>query len=253
MTKNRRRPLIGIPACRRQIDPHPFHVAGEKYVKAVMEGAGGLPVLIPPLGEQLDLDEVLAHVDGVLLTGSPSNVEPHHYGGSSHDSVPPHDPHRDATTLPLIRAAVERDVPLFAICRGTQEMNVAFGGTLFAKVHEAPGKSDHREDKTLPLEMQYEPAHDVHLCEGGILRSLARSDTVRVNSLHNQGVAKLGEGLSVEAVAPDGLVEAFRVAEVDRFALGVQWHPEWKVRENPFSLALFQAFAQACKARAGLQ
>ncbi len=217
---------------------------------AVLDGAEVMPVLIPPLGTRLDLGEVLSRLDGVMLTGSPSNVEPHHYGGTERDSVPPHDPERDATTLPLIRMIVERGLPLFAICRGSQEMNVAFGGTLLPRVHEAPGKMDHREDESQPLDVRYAPAHEVRLVEGGLLRQLAASDSAMVNSLHTQGVDRLGEGLVTEALAPDGLVEAFRVAEAGAFALAVQWHPEWKVREDAFSLSIFRAFGDACRERA---
>ncbi len=250
MTSESRRPLVGIPACRRQLDPHPFHVVGEKYVNAVVDGAGGLPLLIPPLGDRLALDELLERIDGVLLTGSPSNVEPHHYGGSADDSVPPHDPERDATTLPLIRAVIRHAVPLFAICRGYQEVNVAYGGTLLPRVHEVAGKLDHREDKSGVLEDQYAPAHEVHLTQGGLLERIAGTDRVMVNSLHSQGIGRLGDGLIAEAFAPDGLVEAFRVADATAFALAVQWHPEWKVTENPFSLALFGAFGEACRRQA---
>jgi len=244
------RPLIGIPADRRMVGAHPFHMVGEKYARAVIDAAGAAPVLIPSLAEELRFGELLERLDGLLFTGSPSNVEPHRYDGPPSAPGTLHDPARDATTLPLIRAAVEAGVPVFGICRGFQEMNVAFGGTLHQKLHELPGHLDHRADETQPLEVQYGPAHDVTLEPGGVLRSLADGDRIRVNSLHNQGIDRLGEPLAVEARAPDGVIEAFRVRAARSFALAVQWHPEWKVMTNPFSRALFAAFGQASRARA---
>jgi putative glutamine amidotransferase len=247
------RPLIGIPADRRMVGAHPFHMVGEKYARAVLDAAGAAPVLIPSLAEELKFDELLERLDGLLFTGSPSNVEPHHYEGQPSEPGTLHDPARDATTLPLIRTAVERGVPVFGICRGFQEMNVAFGGTLHQKVHEVPGHLDHRDDETQPLEVQYGPAHEVMLEPGGLLRSLAAGDRITVNSLHSQGIERLGEPLAVEARAPDGLIEAFRVAAARSFALAVQWHPEWRVLANPFSRALFAAFGQAAAERVRLK
>jgi putative glutamine amidotransferase len=244
----RRKPLIGIPADRRILGPHPFHCVGEKYIAAVAEAADAIPLLIPALGER-DFEQLLATLDGILLTGSPSNVEPHRYAGPASDPDTLHDPHRDATTLPLIPHVIALGLPLFAICRGFQEMNVAFGGTLWQKVQELPGKSDHREDKEQPLEVQYAPAHEVELVPGGMLHRLAGTDRVQVNSLHAQGVQTLGADLDVEARAPDGLVEAFRVRSAPGFALAVQWHPEWQVMKNPFSRAMFAAFGDAARAR----
>jgi putative glutamine amidotransferase len=246
---SRRKPLIGIPADRRILGPHPFHCVGEKYIVAVAEAADAVPVLIPALGD-VDLEQLLERLDGILLTGSPSNVEPQRYAGPPSDPDTLHDPHRDATTLPLIPRVIESGLPLFAVCRGFQEMNVAFGGTLWQKVQEVPGMRDHREDKEQPLEVQYAPAHDVLLTPGGLLQRLAGgADRVRVNSLHALGVQTLGAGLEVEARAPDGLVEAFRVAAAPGFAVAVQWHPEWQVLKNPFAHALFAAFGDAARAR----
>ena len=244
------RPLIGIPADRRIVGAHPFHMVGEKYARAVMEAAGAAPLLIPAFAEELRFDELLERLDGVFFTGSPSNVEPHHYQGRPSEPGTLHDPARDATTLPLIRRAVETGVPVFGVCRGFQEMNVAFGGTLHQKLHEVPGFLDHRDDETQPLEVQYGPAHDVTLEPGGVLRSLATSDRVQVNSLHSQGIERLGGELAVEARAPDGLIEAFRVADAPSFALAVQWHPEWQVMSQAFSRALFAAFGKAAAQRA---
>ena len=248
------RPLIGIPADRRMLSAHAFHMVGEKYALAVLDAAEGAPLLIPSLaGEpRFDdlLEELLGRLDGVLFTGSLSNVEPHHYRGAPSEPGTLHDAARDATTLPLIRKAVSTGVPVLGICRGFQEMNVAFGGTLHQKLHEVPGHLDHRDDETQPLEVQYGPAHDVVLEPAGVLRSLASSERNRVNSLHSQGIERLGGELAVEARAPDGVIEAFRVREAPRFALAVQWHPEWQVMSNPFSRALFAAFGRAAAARA---
>src|SRR5688572_32782128 len=189
------RPVIGIPADRRMIGPHPFHAVGEKYIAAVVQAADCLPLLIPVLETPLDVTEILARVDGIFFPGSPSNVEPARYAGQP--SVPGtlHDPHRDATTLSLIPRAVADGVPVFGVCRGFQEMNVAFGGTLHQRVHEIEGLADHREDKEQPLEVQYGPAHDVLLEPDSLLRRLAGRDRVSVNSLHWQGVDRLAPDL----------------------------------------------------------
>jgi putative glutamine amidotransferase len=242
------RPLIGIPADRRMLGLHPYHVVGDKYARAVLDAAGCLPLLIPALAQELDLDELLGRLDGVMFTGSHSNVEPHHYSGPPSDPGTVHDPARDATTLPLIRKAVAAGVPVLGICRGFQEMNVAFGGTLHQKVHEIEGKQDHREDASLELDVQYGPAHEVVLAPGGLLGGLIGQDRIQVNSLHSQGIDRLGPGLVAEATAPDGLIEAFRVEQAQAFAIAVQWHPEWKAMSNPFSRALFAAFGAAARA-----
>jgi putative glutamine amidotransferase len=229
---------------------HPFHAVGEKYARALLDAAGGLPLLIPALADELRLDELLERFDGLLFPGSPSNVEPRHYEGPPSHPGTLHDPARDATTLPLIRKAVRAGVPVLGICRGFQEVNVAFGGSLHQRVHEVPGHLDHRDDESQPLELQYGPAHEVVLEPGGLLRTLAGTDRVQVNSLHWQGIERLGAGLKVEARASDGLIEAFQVEGARRLALAVQWHPEWKVMENPLSRALFSAFGAACRDRA---
>lgn len=245
-----RRPVIGVPADRRIVGAHPFHMVGEKYLQALIDGAGAVPFIIPVLAEHLDWHEVIGELDGLFLTGSPSNVEPHRYGGQPSDPGTLHDPHRDAATLALARHALDTGMPLFAVCRGFQELNVVLGGTLHQKVHEVPGYRRHRENADDPVELQYAPAHEVTLVEGGLLRRLAGTASVRVNSLHSQGVARLGEGVTVEAVADDGLIEAFSVDTGPGFALAVQWHPEWQVKQNPFSMAIFEAFGDACRAYA---
>jgi putative glutamine amidotransferase len=242
-------PRVGLPTDHKQIGAHPFLAVGEKYVRAVVDGAGCLPLLVPTLDPVLPLRQVLDGLDGLLLTGAVSNIEPHHYSDESSYEGNLLDPRRDATNLPLIPLAIEMGVPVLAICRGFQEVNVAFGGSLYQKVHEQPGFMDHRENRDDPLDVQYGPAHDIALVPGGVLATLVGDTRATVNSLHGQGVRRLGEGLVVEAQAPDGLIEAFR-HDGAAFMLAVQWHPEWKVAENPFYLALFRAFGDACRARA---
>ena len=244
------KPLIGVPADRRVIDPHPFQMVGEKYLDALIKASGALPLIVPVLPDDVDIDELLARFDGIFLTGSDSNVEPHHYAGEPSEDGTLHDPHRDAVTLPLARRALQTGVPLLAVCRGFQELNVALGGSLHQKVHEVQGYHNHLENKDDPLDKQYGPSHPLGLADGGMLRELAGSDTVMVNSLHGQGVARLAKGVTVEAVADDGLIEAFRVDDIPGFALAVQWHPEWRVMQNEFSTAIFTAFGDACRVRA---
>ena len=245
------RPVIGVPADRRILEPHPFHLVGEKYLQAIIDAADALPLIIPVLAEHIHVDDILQHVDGVLLTGSPSNVEPHHYGGEPSEPGTLHDPYRDAAALPLARRAMDAGIPLLAVCRGFQELVVVLGGTLHQKVHEVPGYHSHKENPDDPLETQYAPSHGLSLVEGGLLHKLAGKSNSMVNSLHSQGVAKLPNGVTVEAVADDGLVEGFSVDSVPGFALAVQWHPEWQVTRNEFSTAIFQAFGDACRAYAG--
>ncbi len=246
----RRIPLVGLPSDRKQIGHHPFQVVGEKYIRAVVDGAGALPLLIPSLTPPLELRAVLENLDGLLLTGAYSNIEPHHYGDEPSYPGNIHDPARDATTLGLIPLAIEMGLPILALCRGCQEVNVALGGSLHQKVHELPGFSDHRENQDDPLGVQYAPSHVIHLAPGGLLAGIAGADRANVNSLHGQGLNVLGRGLVVEATAPDGLVEAVRLEPPGPFLLAVQWHPEWRVSENPFYLGIFQAFAAACRERA---
>ena len=241
-------PLVGLPADSKPIGLHRYQAVGEKYIRAVVEGAGATPLLIPSLSPPLDLAALLDQLDGLLLTGSYSNIEPHHYDGGPSYEGNLHDPGRDATSFSLVRLAIEKKLPVLAVCRGLQEVNVALGGSLHQKVHEVAGFEDHREDLEDPLDAQYAPVHPVKL--SGSLRDIAGADTAMVNSLHGQGIARLGRGLRVEATAPDGLVEAVRLDDEERFLLAVQWHPEWKVADNPFYLGTFQAFGAACRARA---
>jgi putative glutamine amidotransferase len=249
MKTHKRKPVVLIPADVKQIGEHPFHAAGQKYILAVAEAAGALPLLVPAISDHVDIEELLAMADGVMLTGSPSNVHPSHFGQSVLNPALPLDTARDALTLKLIRATVNAGVPLLAICRGFQELNVAFGGSLHQAVQEVADLNDHREAKDLPLDTQYAVAHSVKLVANGKLAKILGVDKIMVNSLHGQGINRLGMGLTAEAFALDGLVEAVRVEEAATFAIGVQWHPEWKVLENPHYLAIFKAFGEACRAR----
>lgn len=258
MNRSFPRPLIGIPACLKENGRGGWHhTVGEKYVQAALRAVGGLPVVIPAIGADggdepgfLEaMDRLLDGLDGVLLTGSPSNVEPHHYGKASREGTL-HDRARDSTTLPLIRHAVDRGVPLFAICRGLQEVNVALGGSLHQHVHEVEGRRDHRSPKSPDMDVNYAPAHDIDVAEGGLLQSLLGERRVKVNSLHGQGVDVLAPRARLEATCcDDGQVEALSVPDAPGFVLALQWHPEYKALENPVSMKLFDAFAAACRAR----
>ncbi len=243
-------PLIGVIACNRQLGAHPFNIVGEKYLLGVVNGAKGWPLILPSLGADQPIAAILARLDGLVFTGSPSNVEPHHYAGAPSDEGTHHDPKRDATTLPLIHAAIEAGVPVLGICRGFQEMNVAFGGSLHQKLHEVGSFIEHREQEEAPLMAQYGPSHSITVEPGGVIYEAWGRNSAEVNSLHTQGVERLGNGLRPEAYAPDGLVEAFSVSGAKEFALGVQWHPEWLVNDNAFYQSIFDAFGDACRRRA---
>lgn len=244
------RPLIGVPACLKAIDNQPFHSVGDKYLRALVEAAGAVPLIIPAFGPSPELARLVAGLDGLMLSGSPSNVHPNHYGREAHPEAEPHDPARDDTTLPLVRLALAEGLPLFAICRGMQELNVALGGTLHARVHELPGRMDHRGPNHEDMNVRYGPRHEVTITPGGVLEPLAGGLTVTVNSLHGQAVDRVADDLAVEAVAPDGTVEAVSVTGARTFALGVQWHPEYKALDNALSTRLFAAFGEAARTRA---
>jgi len=242
------KPIVLIPACTKQIGAHPYHVVQMKYAHAVIRGADCAPFILPALAEETDWETVLQMADGVMLTGSPSNVGPDYFGQSVLDPSLPLDPARDATTLPLIRAAVQKGIPLIAICRGAQEVNVALGGTLHQAVHKVGKFRDHREDQTAPHENQYVPIHSITILpDGRIATILDGISEMMVNSLHGQGIDQLAPGLQIEALADDGLIEAFSVVNSPGFTLAMQWHPEWKIMENPFSMKLFGAFGAACR------
>jgi putative glutamine amidotransferase len=247
-----RPPIVGIPCDRRMLGDHAFQMAGEKYILAARDGAGAVPLLIPALEPPLRVQELLDGVDGFLFTGSPSNVAPRHYGGPEPRKTTLLDEHRDTTALPLIRAAEERGLPMLCICRGFQELNVAFGGTLHQHLHEVEGFEDHRVgDRKRSVEKQYAPVHEVVVAPGGVLaKLLPGQQRFSVNSLHGQGIDALAPPLKVEAKAPDGAIEAVSMAGAPAFLLGVQWHPEYQHADNPVSRAIFGAFGDALRKHA---
>jgi putative glutamine amidotransferase len=234
--------IVGIPACAKTLSDLPFHQTPARYAQAVLGGVGALPVLIPPLGEtMLGLLDTLS---GLLVPGSPSNVHPSHYEGGESETPDFHDLERDYTTLPLIRAAILMGMPVLAICRGIQELNVALGGSLIQRVHVRPGFSDHRGGPG-PHETRYGPKHPITV--SGSLARIVGAETIQVNSLHGQAIDRLGQGLVVEGRAPDGTIEAVAMPSALGWVLGVQWHPEWAFATNPHSVAIFKAFGDACR------
>ncbi len=242
------RPNVIISACTEQVGAYAYHMAQMKYVDAIVRGAACMPLLLPALGHEMDLEGVLAVADGVMLTGSASNVHPSHYAQPVRDPNLPQDRARDATTLPLIRAVLKRGIPLLAICRGFQEVNVALGGSLHQALHEVAGMMDHRDPPHQSQEEQYAPAHRIALVAGGRLAHMLDGvSELYVNSLHGQGLDDLAPGLEVEARAADGLVEAYCITSAPGFTLAIQWHPEWRLAENPASMKLFRAFGDACR------
>jgi putative glutamine amidotransferase len=244
------RPVVAITADRGERDGHATHQAFDGYVRAVHLAAGALPLVLPAGGAAIDAASLIAVVDGVVLTGGPSNVQAECYGAEPLPAATLTDPDRDATVLAMLPELVAAGVPVLAVCRGFQELNVAFGGTLERAVHEQPGRLDHREgDHARPIERWYDDSHEVTLAPGGLLARLAGTTRVAVNSLHHQGVDRLASRLRIEAIAPDGLVEAFTVADAPGFTLAVQWHPEMRVGDSAFAHAIFAAFGNACRER----
>ena len=245
-----RPPIVGLPCDHRTLEGHPFDIAGEKYILAVRDGAQATPLLIPALDSPIPPADILAAVDGLLFTGSPSNVSPAFYGGPMPREGNIADPNRDRTTLPLIKAAIAAGIPTLCICRGMQELNVALGGTLFQHVHEEPGRLDHTAVHKKSVEEKYAPAHPVRIEAGGFLAKILRERSFPVNSLHAQAIDRLAPGLRVEALAPDDTIEAVSMPDAKGFLLGVQWHPEWRWSQNPQSRALFAAFGEAIRRNA---
>ncbi len=244
--------LVWLPADHRLLgeegDQTPFAVLADQYASAVKTCARAQPVVFP-LAELAQIPELLSLVDGVLLTGSASNVHPSLFNQPVADAALPLDPKRDALTLALVHACIEKGVPLLGVCRGFQEINVALGGSLHQQVHAVAGMIDHREPANVLPDVQYAPAHEVRFVSGTPFEDWAGGTWFRVNSLHGQGVYRLAPGLRAVGHAPDGLVEAFEVEGAKSFACAVQWHPEWRCDENHLSLALFEAFGAACRLR----
>lgn len=241
------KPIVLVASCLRMVEVMPVAATGMEYLKAVRL-AGARPLVIPG-GDPSDIISLLDLADGIVLTGSPSNVHPTHFGQEVHDPSLPLDPMRDAWTLPLIREVIKRGIPLFAICRGFQEFNVALGGSLHQAVHELPGRMDHRPVNADSMEAKYSTTHTINLAPGGHLAEWLGKPQVTVNTVHGQGIDRLAPGLRAEAFASDGIIEAITVPDAPGFNLGVQWHPEWQAAENPVSRCLFEQFGKACASR----
>ena len=247
------KPLIGISCCTKFFGVYgmPNHAASDTYVRAVDQVVGGVPVLLPANGAASDVECLLARLDGIILTGSRSNVHPTFYDGPPHADGTPEDDKRDAMTLPLIRGAIARGVPLLAICRGLQEMNVALGGSLHQRLQDLPGRIDHSTPLHPNPIVRTGKAHNVRLVKGSWLHRIAGMTDMPVNSLHNQGIDRLAPGLVAEAVAPDGTIEAVRHVAAPAMAVGVQWHPEYDFATDAASRGIFEAFGAALRQAGG--
>ncbi len=240
-------PLILVTADVKPVDGYDWHAAPSTYLKAVLSGANALPVILPSLGAEIDIDGVLDRVDGVLATGSRSNVNPQLYGEEATEANGPYDPDRDATTLPLLRRAIERGIPVFAICRGMQEMNVALGGTLLTEIQDMEGRADHRAPTSEDQQERFRIAHPIDIETGSQLHGVLGDEPVEVNSLHRQALGTLGKDMEVEARAEDGTIEAVSVRGAPGYVVATQWHPEFWVATDTPSRRLFQAFGDAAR------
>ncbi len=247
------KPLVGISCCTKSFGPYAMtnHAASDTYVCAVDQVVGAVPVLLPANGDAADIDTLLARLDGIILTGSRSNVQPGLYGGPPHAEGTPEDARRDAVTLRLIRAAVAAGVPVLAICRGMQELNVALGGSLHQRLQDLPGRIDHSTPLHPDARVRIGKAHSVRIVPGGWLQRVARADDIGVNSLHNQGIDRLAPGLLTEATAPDGTIEAVRLPGSRALTVGVQWHPEYDFLSDAVSRGIFAEFGAVVRGRIG--
>ena len=243
------KPLVGISCCTKLFGTYGManHAASDTYVRAVEQVVDAIPLLIPASGSGKDAEALLSRLDGIILTGSRSNVLPSLYGGPPHTDGTPEDEKRDRVTLPLIRAAIDRGVPVLAICRGLQEMNVALGGTLHQRLQDLPDHLDHSTPLHPDARIRTGKAHGLRVEPGSWLHRIAGSGTLMVNSLHNQGIDRLAPGLAADAVAPDGTVEAVRCVHSPGVAVGVQWHPEYDFDTDPVSWGIFAAFGEAIR------
>ncbi|MBX3582030.1 MAG: gamma-glutamyl-gamma-aminobutyrate hydrolase family protein [Rhizobiaceae bacterium] len=243
-------PLVAVSTDVKHVDNYDWHAAPRQYLEAAIAAAGVFPVLVPSFGDRLDFDQLLASVDGVLLTGSRSNVHPSLYGAEANEANGPYDQARDSTTLPLIRKAIEYGVPLLAICRGIQELNVALGGTLATEIQERPGSLDHRAPVSDDQDVRFAIRQSVSIKPGTCLADVFGPGEIMVNSVHRQAIDVPGSRLQVEALAPDGTVEAVSVKDAAAFAVGVQWHPEYWAHSDSNSARIFHAFGDAARAHA---
>ena len=234
-----RKPVVLMTLGAQERKGHDYQVMTHKYIVPLVELAGCVPVLVPTCCGADDLEQYLNMADGVYLTGAGSNIDPSLYGQENHTPGKAQDKARDLFDIPLVHAAIARGLPIFGICRGMQEINVALGGDIYQKVYAEPGFNDHRENPEDPVDIQYQ-------------RELLQTDEIRVNSLHGQGLKTLGKGLEPIAHAEDGLVEAVHAPSLSPFLFAVQWHPEWQAAKNPDSVKMFQAFGDACRQRVRL-
>lgn len=246
------RPVIGVIGNARLLDNRfQAQIVGENNMRALANVAGALPLMFAAAPAITDLGDLLDTVDGILLTGGRANVHPTRFGAEPGPAHEPYDEPRDAVALPLIEACVARGVPLFGICRGFQEMNVAFGGSLHPEIRNLPGRLNHRMPRLEngeihpDLEVIFADRHDVRLTQGGAFARLLKRETIRVNSLHGQGILEPGARVVIEGVAEDETIEAIRIRDAAGFALGVQWHAEHDPATNPINRALFEAFGNA--------
>jgi putative glutamine amidotransferase len=249
-----RRPVVGVIANAHRVENRfQTQMVGERNLRAVTDVAGALPLMFAGSPEITDIGALLDVVDGVVLTGARANVHPTRFKTEAHEKHEPYDIHRDDVALALTEACVARGVPIFGICRGLQEMNVAFGGSLHPEIREIPGRMNHRMPRLENGEIHPDPTvvfadrHDVHLTPGGAFASLLGCETIRVNSLHGQGILEPGARVVIEGIAEDGTIEAIRIADAASFALGVQWHAEYDPQRNPINRKLFEAFGEALK------
>ncbi|WP_420407274.1 gamma-glutamyl-gamma-aminobutyrate hydrolase family protein [Hoeflea sp.] len=239
--------IVAIPADIRTFDGYTWHASPDQYIRAAVNGSGVLPLVVPALEDGTDIDMVLDRVDGVLISGSRTNVHPSLYGETETESHGPFDPRRDKLTLELIRKTIERGIPLLAICRGIQELNVALGGSLATEIQELPGRMDHRKPQTENWDEAFAIRHSIKVKEGSCLAAILGDGEARVNSLHRQAISELAPRLAVEAVAEDGTIEAVSVIDAPGFAIGVQWHPEYWVGSDDVSDRIFGAFGRAVR------
>jgi putative glutamine amidotransferase len=246
------KPVVGVIGNAHVInDRHNVQIVGQKNMRAVAEVAGALPLMFAAMTDITDVDALLDAVDGILLTGGRANVHPSYFGVEPNPKHEPYDQERDEMALTLIRECVERAVPLFGICRGLQEMNVAFGGSLHPEIRELPGRMNHRMPRLDNGEIHPDPnvvfadRHEVKLAENGWFSQVLGCPAIRVNSLHGQGILEPGERVVLEGIAEDGTIEAIRIAEAPAFAIGVQWHAEYDPQTNPINKKLFKAFGAA--------
>jgi len=250
------KPVVGVIGNTHVVENRfPAQLVGERNLRAVADVTGALPLMFAGTPEITDIDALLDTVDGILLTGARANVHPTRFGVEPHPAHEPYDAHRDALALALVEACVARGVPLLGVCRGFQEMNVAFGGSLHPEIRELPGRINHRMPRLENGEIHPDPLvifadrHEVKLVAGGAFATLLGCETIRVNSLHGQGIDVPGKRVVVEGVADDGTIEAIRIADAPSFALGVQWHAEYDPQQNPVNRKLFQAFGEALVAK----